>query len=106
MELQPILYRGRLVAAGGPERFFLSPTLDRRPAGDPECTFVCFMCFYAGEVIRGELPGPYSDQHAVAFARAALIPERLIEAEALDVERVAQAFGIPSRELIAARREH
>ncbi len=64
-----------------------------------------YMCAYAGDVLRGELPGPYSDRDAVRYARAALIPERLLHQPGLDVERVAQAFGIPARELAAARDE-
>jgi hypothetical protein len=67
---------------------------------------VIFMCAYAGDVLRGELPGPYSDYDAVRYARAALIPDRLLDRPALDTERVAHAFGIPARELAAAREEH
>jgi hypothetical protein len=66
---------------------------------------VIYMCAYAGDVLRGELPGPYSDRDAVRYARAALIPERLLHRSGLDVERVAQAFGIPAQELGAARDE-
>ena len=64
-----------------------------------------YMCAYAGDVLRGELPGPYSDRDAVRYARAALIPERLLHRSGLDVERVAQAFGIPAQELGAASDE-
>jgi hypothetical protein len=64
-----------------------------------------YMCAYAGDVLRGELPGPYTDANALRYARAALIPERLLGRPGLDVERVAQAFGIPARELGAARDE-
>lgn len=62
-----------------------------------------YMCAYAGEVLCGTLPGPYTDQNACTFAQAALIPDRLIRSPALDVERVASAFGIPADELAAAR---
>jgi hypothetical protein len=92
---QLITYQGRTVAAAGPERFSLAPEIARRPAGDPDRTFVIYMCAYAGDVLRGELPGPYSDHDAVRYARAALIPDRLLHRPGLDVERVAQAFGIP-----------
>jgi hypothetical protein len=64
---------------------------------------VIYMCAYAGDVLRGELPGPYSDRDAVRYARAALIPQRLLHQPGLDVERVAQAFGILASELDAAR---
>jgi hypothetical protein len=61
MTLQAITYRGRLAAAGRRQRFFLAEQLERRPPGDPERTFVVLMCAYAGQVLRGELAGPYRD---------------------------------------------
>ena len=79
MTLQPISYRGRTVAAATRERFFLADELDRRPAGDPERTFVIFMCAYAGDVLAGRLRGPYSDQDARRYARACLVPPELLE---------------------------
>jgi hypothetical protein len=100
-----ITYRSRVVAAAGHGRFWLSPEIARCPPGEPERTFVIYMCAYAGDVLRGELPGPYSDHDAVRYARAALIPERLLHRPGLDVERVAQAFGIPAQDLAAARDE-
>jgi hypothetical protein len=59
MTIQPITYRGRTVAAATRSRFFLCDALARRPCGDPERTFVIFMCAYAVEVLSGVLPGPY-----------------------------------------------
>jgi hypothetical protein len=97
-----ITYQGRTVAAAGPERFWLAPELDRRPAADPERTFVIYVCAHAGDV----LPGPYQRPRRRPLARAALIPDRLLHRPGLDVERVAQAFGIPAQELAAARDEH
>ena len=69
MTLQPICYRGRTVAAATRTRFFLAEALDERPADDPERTFVIFMCAYAGDVLAGVLPGPYSDEDARRYAR-------------------------------------
>jgi hypothetical protein len=60
MTIQPITYRGRTIAAATRSRFFLADALDQRPAGDPELTFVIFMCAYAGDVLSGILPGPYT----------------------------------------------
>ena len=79
MTLQPISYRGRLVACATARRWILCGELDARPPGDPERTFVIYMCAYAGDVLRGELPGPYTDRRARAYARAALIPDELLE---------------------------
>lgn len=103
MPLQPITYRGRLVAAATATRFYLSEQLEHR---DPaERTFVTFMCAYARDVITGRLPGPYTEEHARSYARGCLLtPGRgeLRERPNLDVARTAQALGIPEAELIAA----
>jgi hypothetical protein len=106
MTLQPICYRGRTVAAATRTRFFLAEVLDERPADDPERTFVIFMCAYAGDVLAGVLPGPYSDQDARRYARACLVPAELLERAELDVERAARALQVPACELRAARAEH
>ena len=106
MTLQPITYRGRTVAAATRTRFFLAEVLDERPADDPERTFVIFMCAYAGDVLAGVLPGPYSDEDARRYARACLVPAELLERAELDVERAASALQLPACELAAARAEH
>jgi hypothetical protein len=64
---------------------------------------VIYMCAYGGLVLRGDLPGPYREQEARRFAQVAVIPGRLLASPTLDVDRVARAFGIPARELAAAR---
>jgi hypothetical protein len=106
MTLQPITYRGRTVAAATRTRFFLAEALDQRPADDPERTFVIFMCAYAGDVLSGVLPGPYTDEDARRYARACLVPRELLERAQLDVERAARALRVPVAELRAARAEH
>ena len=106
MTLQPISYRGRTVAAATRERFFLIKALEQRPASDPERTFVIFMCAYAGDVLAGRLPGPYSDEDARRYARACLVPAELLDRVQLDVERAARALQLPACELRAARAEH
>ena len=106
MDIQPITYRGRTVAACTRERIFLADALERRRPGDPELTFVLYMCAYAGDVARGLLPGPYTDADARSYARACLIPTELLERPELDVQRAAAALGVPADELEAARHEH
>lgn len=106
MSLQPISYRGRTVAAAARTRFFLAETLDERPIDDPERTFVIFMCAYAGDVLDGVLPGPYSDMDACRYARACLVPAELLERPRLDIKRAARALRLPASELAAARAEH
>jgi hypothetical protein len=94
------------VAAATRSRFFLAEALDQRPASDPERTFVIFMCAYAGDVLSGVLPGPYSDEDARRYARACLVSPELLERAQLDVERAARAFRVPVDEFRAARAEH
>ena len=106
MTIQAITYRGRTVAAATRERFFLAEEIERRPSGDPERTFVIFMCAYAGDVLAGVLPGPYADEDARRYARACLVPGELLERPGLDVDRAARALQIPVDELRAARAEH
>ena len=105
MDIQPITYRGRTVAACTRERIFLADALEGRLPGDPELTFVLYMCAYAGDVARGELPGPYTDADARRYARACLIPTELLERPALDVHSAAPALGVPAAELQDARDE-
>ena len=75
-ELVPISYRGELVAAVSRERIhILAPWLIGRPAGDPDLRFVAMMCACAGEVLAGNLAGPYTDALAEEWARGALAGE-------------------------------
>jgi hypothetical protein len=104
MWLQPITYRGTVGACATATRVFLSDELRRRPAGDPELTFVLLMCCYARDVMTGELAGRYSDANARAYARAALIPEELLERPLVDPGRTAGALGVPVDELLYAHR--
>ena len=96
MDVQPIAYCGRIVAACTGERFLLADDLAYRPPGDPELVFVVMMCSYATDIARGVLPGPFDDVDARRYARAALIPEELLERRDLDVEHTAAALGVPA----------
>jgi hypothetical protein len=97
--LQPVNYRGRLVACVTARGCILCNELQRRPVGDPERTFVIFMSAYAADVLRGELPGPYTDHNARKYARAALIPGELLERPCPNPLRTSLALGIPLWEL-------
>jgi hypothetical protein len=105
MDVQPITYRGRVVAACTAECFLLADDLAYRRWGDPELVFVVMMCAYASDVARGVLPGPYDNATACRYARAVLVPKELLERRALDVDRAAAALGVPACELHAAREE-
>jgi hypothetical protein len=94
MEIQPISYRGRTVAACTRERFFLSDEIEARPPDDPVLTFVLAMVLYARTVVHGLRPGPYSDDDAVRYARRMLIPAELLD-PALDIAAAASWLTIP-----------
>src|SRR5687768_15763355 len=106
MEIQPINYRGRTVAACTRERFFLSDEIEARPPDDLAFTFVLAMVLYARAVANGMRPGPYSDDDAVRYARRMLIPAELLERPALDFDATAAWLTIPADELRAAQAEY
>lgn len=105
LELQPITFRGRLVAVASSRRFFLCDDLDARPPGDPELSFVALMALYAIDVATGAQPGPYNDDDARRFARTCLLEPgggELLERDNLDIPRAAWALRIPADEFRVA----
>jgi hypothetical protein len=81
----------------------LAPVRGRGGSAVP--AFVLYMCAYAGDVARGELPGPFTDADARRYARACLIATERLERRALDVHSAARALGVPAAELQDARDE-
>jgi hypothetical protein len=67
---------------------------------------VIYMGLFAADVLRGVLPGPYSDERARSYARAALIPGELLERDLPHLERTARALPVPAEELRQAQAEH
>ena len=106
MDIQAITYRGRTVAACTRRRFFLSDDIADRDPNDPLVSFVIGMCVYAHLVAAGDMPGPYTEADAGAYARDCLIPDELLDRPDLDVERVAAWLRVPEDELRFAVREH
>jgi|SRR5579884_134117 len=105
MTLQPISYRGRLVALVLPNRYFLSDDIAARPVGDPKRTFVVYMCLYAIDVLAGALPPPYTEGRAREYARAALIPEELLGRGQPDYRVASNVLAVPAAELREACRQ-
>jgi hypothetical protein len=105
MDIQPITYLGRTVAACTPQRVFLNDDLEARGAHDPLTRFVFEMCMYAGQILNGHLPGPYNDDTARAYARFMLIPAELLEHPGpgphLNLDAAAATLGVPADELRA-----
>jgi hypothetical protein len=72
-EMVVIEYDGELVALVSAERVhIISPRLASAPVGDPDLRFVAFMCLCCGEVLRGHVPGPYTQELGELWARQAV----------------------------------
>lgn len=70
----------------------------------PDTPFVLAMSVYATAILDGQLPGPYQQARARAYARALLIPAELLEPprQTGDPEPVAVWLGVPVDELQVA----
>ena len=85
---------------------FLSPALDEVSDNDPGKVFVAAMCLFAGQVLAGEVRGPYTDIRAAAWARALLLPARVLAAfDDLPDAAVAEVVGLPHQQVILRRRD-
>jgi hypothetical protein len=101
-----ISYQRRAAARVGAERFWLAAHIQALPNGHPVKRVVAFMALYARDVLRGELPGPYSDERARTFARLALVdPDTYAAHHAHSDERLATALKLPRDEIAAVRRD-
>ena len=107
VSLEPVVYRGELVALVGAERFHVvAPWLQDRPSDDADLRFVLFMCHYRCQVETGELPGPFTSERAAFWARCVLIDsEELMERSDLSDPELAEHFGVPVDQITAARLE-
>jgi hypothetical protein len=101
-----IRYNGVIAGVATPERVHFAPHLADRPDDDSERRFVFAMGVCAHDIALGELPGPYTDHHAAAYARAFLMPAAELEAHADEpAEELAARFGVPVPELRRRRLE-
>src|SRR4051812_8676674 len=72
-ELILIEYRQHLFTLVSARRIHIvAPWLLGRPAADADLRFVAYMCLCCGEVLHGNLPGPYTNELGEAWAREAL----------------------------------
>jgi hypothetical protein len=69
MDVQPLTYRGRIVAAGTGECFLVADDLAYRAPGGPELVFIGAMCAYASDIAQGLLPGPFDGADARVATR-------------------------------------
>ena len=102
--LQPVMYRGRLAAAAGTNRFFLAPHILTLEDDHPDRLFVSVMCFHAREVITGRAPAPYTDLDAELAARRALIhDEDFCACWQSDDATLAERYVVPLDQVAAKR---
>ena len=95
MDMITLSHRGRAAALAAPARVWFATHMETLPDGHPDKRLICFMAFYARDILTGAIPGPYTDRDAQDFAIACLIPTELLEREDLDVDRVAAGFRVP-----------
>ncbi len=72
--LLPIMHRNRLAAVVLPDRAIIASDLTA-----PDRRTVEAMCFYAAEILNNDIPTPYTDDDALAYAEA-LIGQPLVRA--------------------------
>jgi hypothetical protein len=107
MSLDPIEYRGELVALVGPDRFHLiSPRLLACPPDDPELRFVAFMCVCRRRAAEAGLTDYVAGEVLERWARQALIDERDLWANAqIPSLELARRLHVPPDQVVAAREE-
>ncbi len=72
MQTITLSYHDTTVALAARERYWLAAHIEALPNNDPTKRLVAFMALYARQILAGTLPGPYTDHHALTFARLAL----------------------------------
>jgi len=95
--LEPIEYRGELVALVGVERFHLiSLRLLECPPDDPDLRFVAFMCVYRREAAEHGVSGYTAGDALKRRARQTLVDERELRTDAhLSDSELARRLNVP-----------
>jgi hypothetical protein len=95
-----IIYDGRIAAIATAQRIQYAEHLRERPYEDPERQFVGLMAAYAGDVCRGTVTVPYTDEDARKYAGQITIPEGLRDHPVPNPRQTASELGIPLAELL------
>jgi hypothetical protein len=74
MDTITLTHQGRPVALAAKTRVWFAAHIQALSDGHPRKRLVCFMAFFARDVLTGALPGPYTDTRAEHFARLADVP--------------------------------
>jgi hypothetical protein len=106
MDTITLTHQRRPVALAAATRVWLAAHIQALPDGHPRKRLVCFMAFFARDVLTGALPGPYSDARAEHFARLALIDPDIIAAHphATDTQ-LADILAVPVEQIAAHRND-
>ena len=106
MDTITLTHQGRPVALAAPTRVWFAAHIQVLPDGHPRKRLVCFMAFFARDVLTGALPGPYTDTRAEHYARLALIDPDTIAAHphATDAE-LAAMLTVPIDQIAAHRHD-
>ena len=107
MSLEPIEYRGELVALVGSDRFHLSaPRLLACSPEDTDLRFVTVMCMCHRQAAEAGLTGHLAGDVLERWARHALIDERdLLVSLDVPSPELARRLHVPVAQVLAAREE-
>jgi hypothetical protein len=101
-----VTYDGAPAALVGVRQMSFLGEIRHFTPGHPTVRVVTYMAHYAGLVLAGELPGPYTDEDAERFTRLALIdPDQLARLADRSHEAVAAQFRVPVGQVQRARAE-
>ena len=101
-----VCYQGEPIALAGARDTHLLGQLASAAVGDPDARFALYMVYYAQLIACGQHPGPYTEQDAQRFARAALIdPGQLARHTGQDDARLAARLHLPEAQIHAGRHE-
>ena len=106
--MEPIIYRGEVVALARYEDVVLSPRLEALGREDPLIRFVFAMALFARAIEDGSAPGPFTEQRAQRYARLILIDDaefRFLESRGIRDYLIAGHFGVPVEQVEEKRRD-
>lgn len=106
MDTITISYQDRAVALAARRRVWLATHIEALPDGHPTKRVVAFMALFARDVLCGELPGPYTDERALIFARLGFVDPDTYAAHYHDRDDdLAVVLELPAAVIPAVRRD-
>lgn len=106
MQTIALTYDNRTVALAGRHRYWLAAHVEALPDGHPTKRVVAFMALFARDILNEQLPGPYTDERALTFARLALAdPATYTAHRRCNDADLAAALRLPVTEIPAVRQD-